>query len=59
MYDPLVEPKISEISDKLKDLSCGIWNSLHRDATGDEKSSHPFVDEIKDDIFLDKITFDR
>ena len=55
MYDPLIEPKISEIAGKLKDLSCGIWNSWHRDATGDKNSSHPFVDEIRDDIFLDKI----
>lgn len=57
MYKPPEELRIVEIADKLKDLSCDIWNSWHHDSTGDENSSHPFADEIRDNAFLDTYDF--
>jgi hypothetical protein len=57
MYRPSEEPNIPEIANKLRNLSYDTWNSWHHNSTGDENSSHPFADEIRDDIFLHNYNF--
>ncbi len=56
LYDPSIKKRTNtDIAKVLNDLSCEMWNTWHRNSTGDVESSHPFVDKIKHDTFLSEI----
>jgi hypothetical protein len=56
LYDPSIEaPTNTDIAKVLNDLSCEMWNTWHHNSTRDIESSHPFVDKIKHDTFLNEV----